>query len=394
MTNTVLARELHTATAIIPHPVITVDDDGIILEIVSDKAACRDEETILTPTFLDIHIHGAAGHDLMRESPAEIARVQGFLAHHGVGHYLPTTVTAPVDDVLRSLEALADAIELPAQLNQAKPVGIHLEGPFLSHEKRGVHTECDLRPPTIELFERLQQAARGHIRLVTLSPETPGALDLIAHCKQAGVRTSMGHTNATSAQAEAAIAAGASSATHTFNAMRPIDHRESGVLGTVLTTDELYAELICDGVHVGPEAVRLFHRAKGTERAILVTDGTSATGMGDGHYKLGNMDVVVTGSRCLLAGTETLAGSVLTLDQAVRNYSGFTGLHFAKAALLASRNPARMLDLNDGIGTVSVGHPASFNRYDAQGNLLATYFSSRSTVAAQTATQRALPLQS
>ena len=179
-------------------------------------------------------------------------------------------------------------------------MGIHLEGPFLSHAKRGVHPPAELQPPTVELFERLQQAARGHIRLLTIAPEIPGALDLIAHATHSGTRVSLGHSDATAAQTRAAIAAGAASATHTFNAMRRLDHREPGIAGVVLDAESLYAELICDGIHVAPEFVRLWLRAKGEERAILVTDGISATGMPDANYLLGELEVTVKNGRCLL----------------------------------------------------------------------------------------------
>jgi len=373
MRQTLLARELHTADGIVPHPVISVDGDGIITAIGSDAAACAQEESILTATFFDIHTHGAGGYDLMQASHAEIAQIQTYLASRGVGHYLPTTVTAPMDATLHALESLADAIERPTQHQQATPVGLHLEGPFLSHTKRGVHTASELQPASVELFERFQQAARGHIRLITIAPEIPGALELIGYCSRIGVRLSIGHSNATSAEAHAGIAAGASSATHTFNAMRTFDHREPGIVGAVLTHDDLYAEIICDGVHVAPDAVQLFHKAKGMERAILVTDSISATGMGDGAYKLGNLDVTVAGNRCLLTGTDTLAGSVLTLEEAVQNYSQFTRLPWQQTVRLASVNPARMLGLAPEIGNIAPGRAANFNRYNLQGKRMATY---------------------
>ncbi len=172
-------------------------------------------------------------------------------------------------------------------------MGIHLEGPFLSHEKRGVQPAEHLLAPDIGTFDRMFDAAEGHVRLMTLAPELPGAAELAEHATTRGVRVSVGHSNATAAETHAAIAAGAVSATHTFNAMRALDHREPGILGTVLTSDELYAELICDGVHTNPEIVRLWWKAKGPERAILVTDAMSAAGMPDGEYQLGGFAVQV-----------------------------------------------------------------------------------------------------
>ncbi len=323
-----------------------------------------------------------------RERPKPSASIGGFLATKGVAYFLATTVTAPIDRTLRALEGIANAIDA-ANLRPtardtefaAQPVGIHLEGPFLSHAKRGVHPPAELQPPTVELFERLQQAARGHIRLLTIAPEIPGALDLIAHATHSGTRVSLGHSDATAAQTRAAIAAGAASATHTFNAMRRLDHREPGIAGVVLDAESLYAELICDGIHVAPEFVRLWLRSKGEERAILVTDGISATGMPDANYMLGELEVTVKNGRCLLTsdlakGTETLAGSVLTMDRAVANLRRFTGATLATAVRLASRNPARMLGLDD-LGEIAVGRPANFNLYSAAGELRQTILRGR-----------------
>jgi N-acetylglucosamine-6-phosphate deacetylase len=222
----------------------------------------------------------------------------------------------------------------------------------------------------------MQQAARGHIRLLTIAPELPGALDLIAHATRSGVRVSLGHSDATAAQTRAAISSGAASATHTFNAMRRLDHREPGIAGVVLDAESLYAELICDGIHVAPEFVRLWLRAKGEERAILMTDGISATGMPDANYMLGELEVTVRNGRCLLTNdlandVETLAGSVLTMDRAVTNLRNFTGASLSTAVRLASRNPARMLGLGD-LTEVAVGCLANFNLYSATGELRQT----------------------
>jgi len=366
------ARTLITAIGSIAYPAIEIDSAGLIAGIETDATIVSDK--ILTPTFLDIHIHGSAGHDVMHSSPADLGEIQRFLAKKGTSHYLPTTVTASIDDTLRALEALANAIESPTPANEATPIGIHLEGPFLSHAKRGVHPTALLQPPSIELYERFQQAARGHIRLLTIAPEVPGAIDLIRHATAAGVRISLGHTNATAREAELAIAAGAASATHTFNAMRPIEHREPGVAAAVLDTPRLFAELICDGIHVAPAMVRLWLRLK-QERAILVTDGISATGMPDGAYTLAGLPVTVAnGKASLTDAPETLAGSVLTLDRAVSNLRKFTGCALDEAVRCASSHPAQLLGVSDTIASLRVGQPASFNLCSAAGELEATYF--------------------
>ena len=388
MTYTLTARRLITDIGSIEFPVISVAD-GVITDISSDPQALAHETDTLTAAFFDIHTHGAMGHDVMHASPAELAAVQQFLARHGVAHYLPTTVTAPVETILRSLEALANAIDAPTAEREATPVGIHLEGPFLSHAKRGVHPIVDLQPPSIELFDRFQTAARGHIKLVTIAPE-PGAakpssgpwsldpkpsaaLDLIVHATSQGVRVSLGHSNATAAETLPAIDAGATSATHTYNAMRSMDHREPGILGTVLTDDRLYAELICDGIHVAPAMVRLWLRAKGLDHAILVTDSMSATGMPEGAYTLAGQPVTVTNHRAVLTDApETLAGSILTLDAAVANLQTFTKSTLAEATRLASHNPAAMLGIPT-LNRLAPGRPANLNRFNAGNRLTATY---------------------
>jgi len=370
MHKTITASRLITAERTIRHPRIRIDEDGMILSIESGDAT--GDETTLTSSFLDIHIHGSVGHDVMQASQGGFREIECFLASRGVGHYLPTTVTAPVDETLRALERIADAIEAAESRTgevRAVPIGIHLEGPFISHIKRGVHPPEDILPPDIALFDRFQEAARGHIRLMTAAPEMPGGLELIEHATARGVRVSLGHTNALAAEANAGIAKGATSATHLFNAMRALDHREPGVIGVVLSNPEIFAELICDGIHVAPELVEIFIRCKGLERAILVTDGMSATGMGDGTYKLGNFDVEVREGRATARGV--LAGSVLTLDQAVANFARFTGTEFGEVTRAVTRNPARMLGLEERL-SVSAGRPANFNRFAADGTLVET----------------------
>lgn len=378
------AERLVTPSAIIEWPVIVVDENGFVHSIEACEPRERDGTT-LAPAFFDIHVHGAAGHDVMEGSPEALAAVGAFLATRGVGQYLATTVTAQLDATLRALEGIAHTIESaerePGEHSGALPVGVHLEGPFLSHAKRGVHPIDSLLEPSVPLFDQMWNAARGHIRLMTLAPELPGALEVIRHASALGVRISLGHTDATAAQARAGIVAGATSATHTFNAMRRLDHREPGVAGVVLDSDDVYAELICDGVHVASEFIRLWMRSKGEERAILVTDGISATGMPEGEYDLGGLTVAVKDGRCLLSsdlkrGIETLAGSVLTMDSAIENVRRFTGVGLDVALRMATRNPSRMLGLHE-LGEITVGRPANFNIFGAGGELLQTVLDGR-----------------
>lgn len=373
MKRTIAAKELVTSSGVIEDPIITVDGGRIV------RISTRNAEAIsqvdhefpgctLTPGFLDIHFHGAAGHDVMEAHPQALETVARYLARAGVSRFLPTTVTASLDATLHALERMANFIETKTSAEAAQAVGIHLEGPFLSHTKRGMHPAEFLLLPSPELLNRFWDTSRGHVKLMTIAPEIPGALETIAHAVTLGIRCSMGHSAATRAESIAGIEAGVVSATHTFNAMRAYDHREPGILGVVLDRDDLYADLICDGLHVSPEAVRLWLKAKGPERAILITDCLEAAGMPDGKYKLGQTVVHVKGATCT-TGEGVLAGSVISLDRAVENLRQMTGAGLHVAARLASINPAKMLSLPEALVP---GAAADFNIYDAGGRRLAT----------------------
>lgn len=361
MRTVLTAKRLLTPTEIVENPVLVIEDGTIAslapqsgAELPAGRHVAFPENTLI-PALFDVHIHGSGGHDVMEATDAALAHIGTFLARRGVGAYLATTVTAPLDSLLRSLSGLAKLLVQP--LEGARPLGIHLEGPFLAPHKRGAHAESQLLPPSVELFDRMWQAAEGHIRLMTIAPELPGAEETIAHAVKLGVRISLGHSDADTAAAQRGVDAGAVTATHTFNAMRRFDHRDPGLLGEVLTNDALFAEIICDGLHVDPAAVRLWWKAKGAARGMLVTDAMAGAGMPDGPYRLGELDVRVENGRCVI-GENTLAGSVLSLDQGMRNFMEFTGTALAEAVGLATRNPARMTGLEDSVGTLAAGHPA------------------------------------
>jgi len=381
MRTLITAARLWDGTSLLDAPVIAIED-GRIASIASRNAAqslagshvLDYPGATLAPSFLDVHTHGAAGHDVMEGTPRALGAIGRFLASRGTAHYLATTVTAPIHQTLHALEGIARLIEHPEAMQNghpaARPLGIHLEGPFLSHEKRGVHPPELLVAPDIALFDRFFEAAGGHVRLMTLAPELPGAVELAAHATARGVRVSLGHSNATAAQTQAAIDAGAVSATHTYNAMRALDHQEPGILGTVLTCDSLYAELICDGIHNRPSMVKLWWRAKGPERAILITDAMSATGMPDGEYQFGGFPVQVANGKATARGV--LAGSVLTLDRALSNFIEFTGAPLEQALRLSTANPAAMTGLGDQAGSLAVGQPANLVAVDSSGHLVAS----------------------
>jgi N-acetylglucosamine-6-phosphate deacetylase len=368
------ADRLWDGQTVVESPVVVVED-GQIVSIASQKEAAIPAGEVhafpgltLGPAFFDVHIHGSAGHDVMEATPEALLTIGKFLASRGVGAYLATTVTAPMDATLHSLNGLAKLIETAPEGALTWPIGIHLEGPFLSHAKRGVHPPDLLLAPQINVFDRMFEAAGGHVRLMTLAPELPGAGELAAHATAKGVRVSVGHSNATAAETAPVLAAGATSATHTFNAMRPLDHREPGILGVVLTRDDLFAELICDGIHTAPELVRLWWKAKGAERAILITDGMAAAGMPDGEYMLGGFPVQVADGKAMANGV--LAGSVLTLDRALKNFIEFTGATVEKGLRLLGANPAAMTGFSDRAGSLAVGQPANLVVVDAAGKLV------------------------
>ena len=358
---------LYTPLERVEQPLLLVEDHAIV-ECVSRTARPIPQrarlvdfgDAILAPGFVDIHIHGGAGHDLMAADASGLSAVEQLLFKHGVTSYFPTTVTAPLDQTWSALDRLADAIESASRddgsrAKRAQPLGIHLEGPFLSHVRRGAHPPANLLSPTLPAFDRFWQAARGHIRVMTIAPELPGADEVIAEAAQRGVCVSLGHSDAGLDAARAGVAAGARHATHTFNAMRPLDHRDPGILGEVLTDSRLSADIIADGIHVDPVIVQLFLKAKGPDAAVLITDATAATGMPDGRYRLGSLEVEVKDGRCMVG--ESLAGSVLTLDRAVRNVMQFAQWDLPQALRLASLNPARVAGVKNG-GSLQAGAPA------------------------------------
>ena len=382
MKTVLTAREVLTPLDRI-HNGVVVYEDGCVLEVgrrdcieIPKSARQVDlKDAIIAPGFIDLHIHGGAGHDVMEGDDAALEAVESLIAKHGVTSYCPTTVTASMDETLRSLEKLGHFIERmashgPANNGRARPLGVHLEGPFLSDARRGVHPPAHLQSPSIEVFHRMWQAAIGRVKVLTIAPELPGALELIHEARRRGVVASLGHSNADLCEAKRGISAGAHHATHTFNAMRRLEHRDAGLLGAILTQKCVTADIIVDGIHVDPTVVNLFLKAKGVESAVLITDATSATGMPDGTYRLGNFEVEVKDGQCTSHGK--LAGSVLTLDRAVRNVMDFAGWTLQDAVRLASYNPARVLGVEKTKGIITAGADADFAILNAKGEVLNT----------------------
>jgi N-acetylglucosamine-6-phosphate deacetylase len=375
--NAFTSKTLYTPLRTIDHALISVEDGAVVSvasrndsEAAPSKLVTDFGECIIAPGFFDIHIHGGVNCDVMRGSADEMTKFETFLAKHGVTSYFPTTVTASQDATLSALERLAKRIEAATKNGGggAQPLGIHLEGPFLSHTRRGVHPPVDLVEPSVAAFDKLWQAAGGHVRMLTIAPELNGAEEVIAEATRRGVCVSIGHSDATLEQARRGVKAGARHATHTFNAMRPLDHRAPGILGEVLINNQLSADLIADGIHVDPVVIDLLFRAKGMENFVLITDAISATGMPDGRYQLGTLEVELKDGRCTRDGN--LAGSALTMDRAVRNVMKFAGLSLQQAVRAASMNPAKAVGINKGI--IEAGTDADFVVLTQAGEVRAT----------------------
>jgi len=361
---------LHAARALTPK--VEISDAGIlirndVIEAIGPRAGMSvpangkeivADQQIAVPGFVDVHIHGASGHDVMEATNEALGAVARTVAGHGTTSFVATTVTASPEDTCRSVEGIARFIAVQHETDEprAEVLGIHYEGPFISAARRGVHPLEWIQLPSAELLEKFLHAASGNARILTIAPELLGVTPCIDTARKAGLVVAIGHTDATYEQARAAIARGARHAVHVYNAMRPFSHRDSGVIGAVLTSPEVTAELIADGVHVEEAAMRLLLQAKGAGCVILVSDGISATGMPDGRYTLGTFEVTV--ARGVARNSEgRLAGSTLTLDRALRKIVAL-GVPLADAVGMLTTNPATLLGIEFKKGVLRSGADA------------------------------------
>ena len=338
----------------------------------SDAAASREGgelvdlgDSWLVPGYIDVHVHGGGGAHCNTANADEIAAVARFHARHGTTGLLATTVAAPVEELCAALTAIA-------RCTAPTLLGAHLEGPFLSRERPGAMDPNLFLDPDLVQLDRLLTAGRGAVRLMTLAPELPGALALVRRLLDSGAVASVGHTSATDGEVREAVRAGANAATHVFNAMSPLHHREPGAIGAVLDLSEVSCELICDGVHVGPVAMRLLYRAKGARGVRLVTDAMAATGLPDGEYRLGGRSVTVTEARSVLTGGGSIAGSTLTMEAAVQNAVRFLEVPIEEAVLMSSTNSATLLGLEERKGAIEAGLDADLVVLDERLNVEAT----------------------
>lgn len=330
-----------------------IGEDREDIEVIADAEGC-----VVLPGFIDQHVHGAAGYDAMDGTEEALSGIAAALAKEGTTAFLATTMTQSPQNITRALEAVKE-YRGAAHEEGAEVLGVHLEGPFISLKHVGAQPAEYVAVPDVGTFDVYNAASGGNIRLVTMAPEAEGAEKLIAHLADLGVVASIGHTDAGYADVEKAVKAGARNVTHTYNAQRALHHREVGTVGSAMLFDELNCELICDTIHVSVPAIRLVLKNKPADKVTLVTDAMRAKHMPDGESELGGQRVIVKNGEARLADG-TLAGSVLRMNDAVKNVHKLVGADLARAVECASANPAKNLGVYGEMGSIALGKKANF----------------------------------
>ncbi len=313
----------------------------------------------VSPGFIDVHSHGRGGSDTMYPTFDDINTITTASIKTGVTSILPTTMTMSVEDTYAAIKNVAENID---KVDGSKILGVHMEGPFFNKKYKGAQPEEFMIEPTVENYHALTGEYDWAVKKLSLAPEREGCTPLIEYLVKEGVTVSIGHTDATYDQAVAGINAGATSGTHTYNAMTPLTHRNPGVVGAIMSHDQVYAELILDGIHVSFPAAKVLLKAKGLDKVMLITDSIEASGLPDGQYKLGNQPVYVKDNAARLKDG-TLAGSILALNDAVKNAYKNLDLTIYEAVNLASYNPAKNLNLID-LGEIAVNKTADIIMFD------------------------------
>ncbi len=344
---------------------LVICEDGKIRFIGSTKDADPEpgskiidaQGSIVMPGFIDTHFHGSGGDDVMANGAAGIRRISRAILKFGTTGFLASTIAARHEELLRSIEDTISAEEPSGPA--AEILGLHIEGPYINLKYKGAQPAWGIRDPNLDECRELIEAAGGRIKIMTLAPELPGGLELIRLLRSAGVASSVGHSDADYDTALAAIEAGATRATHLYNAMSGVHHRKPGLAVACLNEPGICAELICDGIHVNPRVARLAWKAKGRDGLTLITDATAAQGRGDGIYTLSDFVIQVRGPLCTLMDGVTIAGSILTMNNAVRNAIEFTGMNLIDAAHTTSLIPAQTCGVADRTGSLEVGKDAN-----------------------------------
>jgi len=328
----------------------------------------------VAPGFVDTHIHGFFGHSSTDKDAAGLNAASIELARHGTTSWLPTTFTQDVKDLGECCASIADTAESRgSDFVGARIQGIFLEGPFFTMKHVGAQNPAFLIDPRIEILEGWQRAARGAIRKSALAPERAGSTEYIVAATAMGVKCAIGHTDATYEQTMAGVAAGASIFVHTYNGMRGLHHRDPGVVGCAMTTPETYAEIICDGKHVTPGACKVLVNAKGWDHVVLITDCLACGGMPEGEYTSGGLAVVMRDGLCYLRDSDSIAGSVLTLAQGVKNFYDWGIVTAEQAIRMATEVPALANGIERSCGSIVPGRDADVVILNADLTLDATY---------------------
>lgn len=347
--------------------------DGIISYIGDreiNEMITLDEDLLIVPGFIDEHTHGINGYDVMDGSVDTLKNIAVEVAKEGVTSFLVTTSTASIKKIISTLHAVKKYKEQD-NLKYAEIIGVHLEGPFLSKTYQGAQIGEYIINPSIDIMKELISESDNNIKFVTLAPEEENGLELIKYLKEQNIVFSVGHSNATYDDLEESIKNGLTSVTHTYNAQKPIHHREVGVVGASLLFDELYTELICDGIHVSSPAVELLCKNKPLDKVVLITDSLPEKGLKDGVYIDNDQEIYVKNNELRLKDG-TLAGSCLTMNQAIKNIIKFSNVSFIDAINFATRNPAKNLNIFDKVGSIEVGKLANFTIVDKELNVYQT----------------------
>jgi N-acetylglucosamine-6-phosphate deacetylase len=321
----------------------------------------------LVPGFIDIHVHGGNGDDFVEADPEGMRRIARFHAGHGTTGLLVTTYSVAYEQLEQTLELAYRMLD--SQELHARVLGVHMEGPFLNPAWAGAQNPRYIVPPRLDWMRDWTARYPGLVRMMTLAPEMPGSLELIRWLREHAIVCACGHTGASYDRLMEAIDAGLSHAVHTYNAMLGLHHRQPGALGAVLTNPDVSAEIIADGQHVHPACIKLLLQSKPADKVILITDAIAAAGYPDGEFVVGGLDVVVAGGIARVKGTNTLAGSTLTMSKAFQYAVRTVGIPIEQASRMASGNPARLLGLDGEIGSIAVGMRADLVRLDAQLNV-------------------------
>ena len=323
----------------------------------------------LVPGFIDIHIHGSNGSDVMDARIESLENISNFLAKKGTTSWLATTMTVGIDHIRHSLKVVSEYMD--TEHTGAQVLGVHLEGPFLSPRAKGAHAEEHILSPSVEAYMSIVDGIPDIVRLVTIAPEEGEALELVRFLRERGITPSLGHTKGSYDQCSLAIKAGMNHACHFYNAMTPLNHREPGAVGAILDNDSVTIELIADLIHVHPAALRLAHKVKGRDRVVLITDAMVAAGLDDGEYELGGIPVCVRGGRAAQEDG-TLAGSTLTQDRALRNMIQI-GVPSEDVIAMLTETPALQIGAGAYKGRLNAGYDADINILDQEFNVVATY---------------------